>query len=166
MIDKSKNVAIRSVRLKHEDGTKDYHMWLIRPTSLPSSSFDPSIVLKRWGKVGAHGTTKVEKYDGRHSATLAVDKMIRQKEKKGYYSATTETEHFIPFAKLDSELGEYAHVLDNHDIEEHLFDDGDIGTWEDDEEYKHPLPRAVMPEEKMDADSSTSYDDNSGFGGW
>ncbi|SVB89353.1 uncharacterized protein METZ01_LOCUS242207, partial [marine metagenome] len=45
-----------------------------------------SAVHLRWGKIGTQGQSKIKELDSKEDATKEVDKLIRQKTKKGYLS--------------------------------------------------------------------------------
>ncbi|WP_062120595.1 WGR domain-containing protein [Aureimonas sp. AU40] len=76
-----KQLRFERITLDHKSGTKDYHVY-----SICCAETKRSILIKRWGKVGAFGQIDVQTFDTNEGAVNEFWKVVRSKTtpRKGY----------------------------------------------------------------------------------
>lgn len=75
----SYSYSVRLVHLEHEGGTKDYSMLLVT-----SKATGNTVLVRRWGKVGAQGQCKTHTFNHIRQGNSYVDKVIKGKGDNGY----------------------------------------------------------------------------------
>ena len=71
-------MKVTSETLEHGGGTKAYHIYSVQTAD------GPTLVIYRWGKVGAFGEIKTEQHPHAAAARDAMEKKRRSKESNGY----------------------------------------------------------------------------------
>lgn len=71
-------IAVRSMSMDHQSGTKQYHLMLIQ------NAGGKCVVINRWGKTGAFGEIKADCYGTVQQAEREFEKKERAKTRNGY----------------------------------------------------------------------------------
>lgn len=72
-------IEVNELRLVHEGCTKFYKVSLV-----VGPDHQQSVLIKRWGKLAAHGEYRIEKYMSRELGQTAYYETIKGKQKRGY----------------------------------------------------------------------------------
>lgn len=78
-------MSIYKVEYKHKGGTKAYFLTLV------TNAANESILIKRWGKVGATGQLKVEQFGTAGPGNAAFSKAQKERESRGYILQKDDT---------------------------------------------------------------------------
>lgn len=89
----------RKLTFQHKGGTKSYFLTLI------TNADGETILIKRWGKVGALGQCKVEQYSHENDGQKAYADAQRERARKGYVAGREDTLTVEDSGKLITAIG-------------------------------------------------------------
>ena len=68
-------------RIEPEENRYRFYKLFLAP-----SLFGDWVLTKEWGRIGAAGTVRVERFDNAGAALLAMQEVVREKKRRGYRS--------------------------------------------------------------------------------
>ena len=69
-------------RIEPSQNMRRFYTLAIQPTLFGGAS-----VIRNWGRIGTHGQSMMETFDGQDEATDAFERLARMKRRRGYRSA-------------------------------------------------------------------------------